>query len=326
MKINRKTLSSMSGISGLLAFLALLLTFVEPVRAQERAYTTIAPTGARSSTAFGINPRGDIVGTYIDQNFAQHGFLLRKGVFTVIDFPGAQGTIARGINPRGEIVGSYRLPGDPAVAARGFLLTKKGEFVNVRSPEHSWEIAQRILPDGTIVGCRHDHDMMDSMRGVMIGRDGASEIDAFGSMNNGATPDLQLIVGFWFNMMDDQTQGYMIENGVFTSFMVPGSTSTAAWDVNPDGAIVGVYNVGPTIRGFLRTEDEDNDNLEEETYTTIHHPGSTITRAFGINAKGDIVGNYVLGGVTFAFVAREAVAELKFDFIAVPPSRLKTSP
>lgn len=125
MKINRKTLSSMSGISGLLAFLALLLTFVEPVRAQERAYTTIAPTGARSSTAFGINPRGDIVGTYIDQNFAQHGFLLRKGVFTVIDFPGAQGTIARGVNPRGEIVGSYRLPGDPAVAARGFLLTKK---------------------------------------------------------------------------------------------------------------------------------------------------------------------------------------------------------
>jgi hypothetical protein len=37
------------------------------------------------------------------------------------------------------------------------------------------------------------------MRGVIIGRDGASEIDAFGSMNNGATPDLQLMVGFWFN-------------------------------------------------------------------------------------------------------------------------------
>src|SRR5688572_22996313 len=105
MKINSKTLSSMSGISGLLAFLALLLTLVAPVRAQEREYTTIAPTGARSSTAFGINA----LGTYIDQNFAQHGFLLRNGVFTV-DFPGAQGTIARGINPRGEIVGSYRLP------------------------------------------------------------------------------------------------------------------------------------------------------------------------------------------------------------------------
>lgn len=110
MKINRKTLSSMSGISGLLAFLALLLTLVAPVGAQEREYTTIAPPGSRSSTAFGINARGDVVGTYIDQNFKQHGFLLRKGLFTVIDFPGAQGTIAHGINPSGEIVGSYPLP------------------------------------------------------------------------------------------------------------------------------------------------------------------------------------------------------------------------
>lgn len=296
MKVIRKTLSPLSGISGLVAVATLVLTLVAPVRAQEREYTTIAPPGARSSTAFGINARGDVVGSFVDQSFVQHGFLMSNGDFTVIDFPGARATIARGISPDGEIVGSYSLPGDPGVAARGFLLTKKGEFVNVRSPEHSWEIAQRILPDGTIIGCRHDHDMMDSMRGVIIGRDGASEIDAFGSMNNGATPDLQLMVGFWFNMMDDQTQGYMIENGVFTSFMVPGSNATSAWDVNPDGAIVGQYVVGTTLRGFVKTG---------ETYTTIHYPGSTVTRAFGINARGDIVGNYVLGGVTSAFLTRE---------------------
>jgi len=304
MKIIRKTLSSISGISGLLSVLALTLTLVAPARAQEREYTTIAPPGARSSTAFGINARGDVVGTFVDQNFAQHGFLLSKDEFTVIDFPGAQGTVARGINPRGEIVGSYFLPGDPAVAARGFLRTKKGEFINVRYPGHSWEVAQRILPNGTIVGCRHDQDQMSTMRGVTIGKDGASEIDAFGSMNNGATPGLELIVGFWFNMMDNQMQGYMIEDGVFTSFMVPGSNSTAAWDVNPDGAIVGVYSVGTTVRGFLRTEDGDNDDSDEVTYTTIHYPGSTATRAFGINPRGDIVGNYALGGVTYAFLAR----------------------
>ena len=290
----------MSGISGLLAALALALTLVAPVRAQERVYTTFAPDGALASTAFGINARGDVVGTFVDKNFVQHGFLLSKGEFTVIDFPEAQGTIARGIGPGGEIVGNYWLADDPPVAARGFLRTKKGEFVNVRYPEHSWEIAQRILPNGTIVGCRHDHDMMDSMRGVMIGRDGASEIDAFGSMNNGATPDLQLIVGFWFNMMDNQTQGYMIENGVFTSFMVPGSAATQAWDVNPDGVIVGFYRLGAgrtaIFRGFVKTG---------ETYTTIHYPGSTATRAFGINPRGDIVGSYVVDGVTRAFLARE---------------------
>jgi uncharacterized membrane protein len=295
----------MSGISGFLAALAFVLTLVAPVWAQERQYitiapdATIAPQGASFSTAFGINARGDIVGTFVAGG-VQHGFLLSKGKFTVIDFPDAQGTIARGIGPSGEIVGSYWLPGDnPLLAARGFLRTKKGDFLNVRygdpNPNHRWEIAQRILPDGTILGCRHDHDQMASMRGITIGRDGTSEIDAFGSMNNGATPDGKFIVGLWFDMMMNQQQGYTIESGVFTPFMVPRSNLTAAWDVNPDGVIVGVYRIGTTVRGFARSG---------ESYTTIHYPASTVTRAFGINDSGHIVGHYVLGGITYAFVAR----------------------
>jgi uncharacterized membrane protein len=300
MKAIKKTLSSISGISGLLLVLAFVLALGASVQAQDREYVTVAPNGARASTAFGINARGDVVGTYVDQNFVQHGFLLSKGEFTVIDFPGAQGTIARGIGPSGEIVGNYWLPGDnPSLAARGFRLTKKGEFLNVRYgdpfPEHSWEIAQRILPNGTILGCRHDTDQMTTMRGITIGKDGSSEIEAFGSMNNGATPDGNLIVGLWFNMMMNQQQGYTIENGVFTPFTVPGSNFTAAWDVNADGVIVGVYRVGTTFRGFARSG---------ESYTTIYYPGSAITRAFGINDNGDIVGNYVLTGVTYAFLAR----------------------
>ena len=301
MKVISKTLSSMSRISGLLAVAAFALTLVAPVRAQEREYTTIAaPEGATSSTAFGINARGDVVGTFVKSG-VQHGFLLSKGEFTVIDFPNAQGTIARGIGPSGEIVGSYWLPGDnPALAARGFRRTRKGEFLNVRygdpSPEHSWEIAQRILPNGTILGCRHDTDQMATMRGITIGKDGSSEIEAFGSMNNGSTPDGKLIVGLWFDMMMNQQQGYTIENGVFTPFMVPGSNFTAAWDVNADGVIVGVFRVGTTFRGFARSGD---------SYSTIYYPGSAITRAFGINDSGDIVGSYVLGGMTYAFVARE---------------------
>ena len=60
-----RNISLMSRISGLLAVLTLALTLVAPVRAQEREYTPIAPPGARSSTAFGINARGDIVGNYV---------------------------------------------------------------------------------------------------------------------------------------------------------------------------------------------------------------------------------------------------------------------
>ncbi|MCA1636288.1 MAG: hypothetical protein LC802_22000, partial [Acidobacteria bacterium] len=224
MNVIRNTRSSMSGISGLLAALALALTLVAPVRAQEREYSTIpTPQGTLAATAFGINARGDVVGTFVDKNSVQHGFLLRKGKFTVIDFRDAQdtvaqGTVARGISPDGDIIGNYWLTGDPARGSRGFLLTKKGEFKAVRYPGHTWETLQRILPDGTILGCYHDYDQMVSMRGITIGKDGASEIDAFSSMNNGATPDLRLMVGWWVDMMANppqgQTQGYMIQDGV----------------------------------------------------------------------------------------------------------------
>lgn len=302
MKVFARSLMSVHGTVGVLAVAAFVFILAAPVQSQEWQYTTIAPAGARASTAYGINASGDIVGTFVDQGFVQHGFLLSpNGEYTIIDFPGAAGTDARGIGPNGEIVGIYWMNGDPMVSARGYQRTNWGYFYNVKYPGHSWEIPQRILPDGTIVGCRHDNDMMSSMRGVTIGRGRTSEIEAFASMNNGATPDGGLIVGLWTDMMTNQQQGYTIENGVFTPFMVPGSNLTSAWDVNRDRVIVGVFRVGTTVRGYSKRGDH---------YTTIHYPGSTVTRAFGINERGDIVGNYVTGGVTYAFVARVAAPSI----------------
>jgi hypothetical protein len=262
---------------------------------QGYSYTTIDYPSATTTTtiAWGINARGDVVGEYFDAG-GRHGFLRRNGVFTPIDFPGAL-TSARGINAGGEIVGVYRYPTEPPVNAHGFLLTRHGDFVRVDFPGHINTIPQRILSDGTILGCRHDNDTMGSMRGITIDRRGPSEIDAFASMNNGATPNGRRIVGLWTNMMTGRGEGYVIDDGEFTSFVVPGSTSTAAWDVNPRGEITGVYANGTVVHGFVRRGDE---------YVSIDFPGATATRAFGINARGDVVGSYVIGGRTFGFLAR----------------------
>src|SRR6185369_14121025 len=43
---------------------------------------------ARATSAQGINPAGDIVGSYTDAAGIQHGFLLSRGEFTTIDVPG----------------------------------------------------------------------------------------------------------------------------------------------------------------------------------------------------------------------------------------------
>ena len=263
-------------------------------------FTTIDVPGAVFTSASGINARGDIVGSYSDASGRSHGYVLRNGEFTTIDFPDAAGAVvagtgAGGIGPSGEIVGTYTVVGEPGVNVHGYLLTKHGKFVAVNYPGHTNTIAQRILPDGTILGCRHDDNTMKSMKGIMVSREGYSETEAFASMHNGATPDRRHIVGLYTNMeAGNRGEGYRIDDGVFTSLLAPGSTFTAAWDINPAGQIVGVYRNATGRHGFV---------LTDEGYVTIDFPGATETRAFGINSRGDVVGRYVAGGVTHGYLA-----------------------
>jgi uncharacterized membrane protein len=243
------------------------------------------PGATQRGNAMGINARGDIVGAYGDAS-GTHGYLLRDGAFTPIDYPGAVYTDARGINSRGEIVGGYRMLGEPGVNIHGYLRSKDGDFIPLDFPGHTNTIPQRIGRDGLVVGCRHDADTMATMRGVMINaRDIGEfdEIDAFASMNNGATPDGSLIVGLYTDMDTNRGRGYLLYGETFIPFDVPGSTFTAAWDINPGRAVVGVYRDMTGFHGFL---------WDDLRFHAIDFPGATATRAFGINSRGDIVGNY----------------------------------
>lgn len=279
-------------IAACLAFAASALQGAE----RSFVYSEVVVPGAVATNAQGINAGGDIVGSYLDAGGVQHGFLWANGEVTTLDYPGAAGTGAAGIGPGGTIVGTYWMPGETGVTIHGYKRTRDGVFTAVHYPGHLNEILARILPDGTILGCRHDTDTMGTMRGIAIGTRGDEEIDVFASMHNGATPDMTLIVGLYWNIGENRQEGYVIQDGVFTPFLVPGSTFTAAWDVNPRGEIVGVWRDGLNpFHGFLRDGDD---------YVTIHYPDSKNTRAIGINAGGDVVGYYGVGGVTHAFVAR----------------------
>ena len=260
-------------------------------------YAEIVVPGAVLTNAQGINAGGDVVGIYRDASARVRGFLWQRGKVTVIEYPDAVLTEARGISPSGEIIGTYRMVGEPAVNVHGFLRKTDGTFVRVDYPNHTNTIPQRILPDGTILGCRHDHDTMTTMRGIVIKPDGTvSETDAFASMHNGSTPNGKKVIGLFMNMMTNQTESYVIDNGEFTEFMVPNSTLTSAWDINPRGEIVGVYrDASNRVYGFVRDGDQ---------YLTLDVPGATATRAFGINAGGDVVGAFVDASArTRAFIA-----------------------
>ena len=259
------------------------------------AFTPIDVPGAISTNPQGINARGDVAGWYVDAQKHFHGFILQEGNITTIDYSGAEYTDVRGIGPDGTVVGTFANSGEEVVAFHGFKRYPDGTTERVHFPRHLYEIPQRILADGTILGCRHDHDLMGSMHGIMITRDDSSDIGALASMNNGATPSGKLVAGLTTDMMTGQTMGYTIDDGVFTTFMVPGSSFTTAWDVSPRGDVVGVYRNATGLHGYVRTA---------SGFTTVDVPvlGASATRAFGTNARGDVVGTYLLNGTTHGFV------------------------
>ena len=272
---------------------------------------------ARATSAQGINPAGDIVGFCTDAVGVSHGFLLSRGRFTRIEVPGTLAgvagvlpTAARGISPSGEIVGTYTAPVSTAPEAspdfcpaagsvaciKGFLYSH-GEFSTVLVPAHPGAIPQRITPDVDIYGCLHDFDLMASMFGFARTRSGYISLTADGgeladpsqsvpaSMNNGATPDGHTIVGGWTDLVTGKTHGYVVHDGNFHSYDVPGSTTTFIWDINPAGAFVGLYHAGRN-HGFLQLPDGPEP-------ITVDPPNSVNGTAIGINPGGAIVGQYI---------------------------------
>src|SRR5439155_356427 len=139
-----------------------------------------------------------------------------------------------------DIVGFYRNAGEPAVNSHGFMRTNKGAFVAVDDPGHINTVAEHILPDGTILGCRHDVDQMNTMRGIIVSTNGSiAELDMNGSMENGATPDHRRVVGLYYPDMaaPNHQEGFLIDDGEFRQLHVPGSVATQAWDMNPTGRL-----------------------------------------------------------------------------------------
>ena len=89
-------------------------------------FTTIDSPAGYNVQAYGINPRGEIVGFFTDgQTNMIRGFILdEEGGFTPIDIPGALHTYVRKNNPRGDLVGNYT---DTSKKQHGFLISARRE-------------------------------------------------------------------------------------------------------------------------------------------------------------------------------------------------------
>jgi uncharacterized membrane protein len=259
--------------------------------------------------------------------------------YSSIDVPGATGTYAFGVNSAGQIVGSYF---DSAGGYHGFV-DSNGTFTTLNFPAAPDSTSlQGISATGDIVGYFDDPaapfftlDAFLYSTGVfsVISVPGATNrwTVAFGISDNGQ------IVGTVETPAD---QGFVGADGVFTTFVYPGSTGTDAHGINDSGQTVGIANFSPrTSTGFIYTSGsfadinfpgivdatnpwaindagqvvgffvEDGSVLgfldTAGAFTRIIDPlGPKETRAYGINSYGEIVGNYYdSNGVSHGFLA-----------------------
>jgi Domain of unknown function (DUF1906) len=125
-------------------------------------YTPISVPGAVSTTAYGINDQGTVVGTYLlpvpDQGGSvSTGFIYSGGVYTTIIPPDRELLdISRyidisGVNDNGVVVGEYSTPGAPGI--QGFSYdTNTSTFTNLNSPGAMWSIAWGINGFNQVMG------------------------------------------------------------------------------------------------------------------------------------------------------------------------------
>jgi probable HAF family extracellular repeat protein len=158
---------------------------------------------------------------------------------------------------------SFGNPG--ATVTRVFGLNGHGELVG----------ADDSLPGRHAFLLNHDSHVVLDSSGVL----GTQTSFARGINNRGD------IVGGYFDD-DGNEHGFLFRHGTLTTIDVPfaGSLGTQLDGLNDSGIIVGVWVDGAfTVHGFI---------YQNGSFAHLDYPGALDTYPYGINSRGDIVGNW----------------------------------
>lgn len=256
--------------------------------------TQIDVSGAKSTSAFGINSRGDIAGRFTDAKNAVHAFLLdyRSGQVTVIDVPGATLTHVLGINSLGDMVGRYV----DGTGSHGFLL-RQGQFTTVQYPGSTFTQANGINAWGDIVGrydigtVSHGFTLVDGVYSSVDvpGATGTNALGQTGTLAFGID-DSGDISGFSITP-DGISHGFIRYGSNFAPVDAPGVLLTGVRGIAQGGHLaMGNTSTDKKLalfHGFL---------YESGILTPFDYPGAATTEVFGVNSRGDFVGQFNTDG------------------------------
>jgi hypothetical protein len=230
---------------------------------KDGVFTAFDPPGSTFTTVNFINPRGDIVGAYVDASGVSHGFVLSGGTYSTVDYPGAAGTALSSVNPSGEMSGATC--SDPACGVFGatnvthsFLVFKKGVFsVTFDPPGAASSTSSVVIPNGAVVGASTNLSgttCSTQCQGYILFHSSYATITFPGSsftFAGGANAEGN-VVGVYADA-SGAGHGFLF-NGTYTSLDYPGAIFTEATGINPSGVIVGLYTDSANVtHGFIRT-------------------------------------------------------------------------
>jgi hypothetical protein len=138
--------------------------------------------------------------------YCLHGLVLNASLslFRVFDYPGAASTYPMGINNSGLMVGGYT---DWDSTGHAFFGDKGGNLVNIDPPDSS-----SCVLGGEVFGSE----------GIMINNQGE-------------------ICGFYVDASTGVLQGFLLRQGSYSAFNIPGSTATQLNCITENGTLAGFY-------------------------------------------------------------------------------------
>jgi hypothetical protein len=269
-------------------------------------FKTIDVKNAQQTWIYEVNNRLEMVGYYVDQGGAYHGFFRVGGKFNLINDPNGTLTICNGLNSAATttIVGDYV---DSANKVHAFKYPLGGKFKDVGLHGHQ-SSALAINDKGEVVGIyfdppsyiQHGYGYLWNSKKMRyeyqkLNVPGSTSTSPIGITNGG------LIVMQWIDssgnnkgaLYNSKTEKYLD-----TNIKVPGAAQTYPEDINNAGDIVFVWH---DSRGNKHSALALPVQGKKAPYKfhKFHDPnGPDYTTGFGINDRHVIVGSFEATGST----------------------------
>lgn len=207
-----------------------------------------------NSWGYGINNRGDVVGTQ-----AGSGFLIRNGAVTYFDYPGAVGTGPQAINDSGMIVGYFQTTDDSPLY--GFKLDSAGQFSQITLP---FDNVYNVLPwginaRGDIVG-DWDPDGLNLGHAFIVRKQGDTSFDVpdwlaapLGTFGAGIN-DRGDLTGYYMRKDESGVSGFVVvANQVLVLESPTGTGNVLPSAINNQRVVVGNITDENGRHGFIAT-------------------------------------------------------------------------